>query len=107
MTDEDINKIAKEYADWLARWFPEIKERNKYRDKMSQAKNVIRLILRDYAIVPKEFIRKEYEEAHKTHDVYTSATCINEMESRAIDHAAGRMYELTSLFGRDFFEKGE
>ena len=54
----------------------------------------------------REAIRKEYAKAQKTHDLYTSATCINEMESRAIDHAEGRMCELKTLFGKDFFEKG-
>ena len=62
-------------------------------------------LMYDYCIVKKELIRKEYEKAQKTHDLYTSATCINEMESRAIDHAEGRMCELTTLFGKSLFEE--
>lgn len=57
-----------------------------------------------YSIVPKEFIRRRYEIAKTTYDLYTSATCINEMESRAIDHVEGRMWELNALFGSQLFE---
>ena len=53
----------------------------------------------------REAIKAEYKKAQKTHDLYTSATCINEMESRAIDHAEGRMCELTTLFGKSPFEE--
>ena len=66
---------------------------------------VIKEISKDYCIVPKELIRKEYAKAQKAHDIYTSATCINEMESRAIDHAEGRMCELKTLFGKSLFEE--
>lgn len=58
LTPEEIKKIAREYADGLAKWFPELNERNKYRDKVAQAGNVIRLILRDYCIVPKSKARE-------------------------------------------------
>ncbi|MDE5886425.1 MAG: hypothetical protein K2H46_02435 [Muribaculaceae bacterium] len=55
--------------------------------------------------MPKKLIRKEYAKARKTRDIYTSATCINDMEIRAIDHAEGRMCELNTLFDKSLFEE--
>lgn len=47
--------------------------------------------------------RKEVQElfanAKKHHDLYTSATCINESESRTIDVCLGRIQVLDTLFG--------
>ena len=40
-----------------------------------------------------------YANAKKPHDLYTSATCINEAESRTIDHTDGIMRVLKNLFG--------
>lgn len=40
-----------------------------------------------------------YANAKKLHDLYTSATCINEAESRTIDHTDGTMSVLKTLFG--------
>ena len=98
MTKEDINKIAKEYAEWLAQWFPEMKERNKYRDKMSQAKNVIRLIQRDYIIVPKSKVREIFaiaQEQKKSEDEHTALAGYE------------RAVQMMFLFGKDFLKKGE
>ena len=101
-TPEEIENIAKQYAE-----FTDLSVVDQLRVKLI-SKEFLTWVLRDYCIVPKELIRKEYEKAQKTHDIYTSATCINEMESRAIDHAEGRMCELTTLFGKSLFneEKG-
>ena len=110
MTDKEIKEIATEIANALYNedrtynhhlwWSVEPKER-----KAEEVEDIINVILRDYCIVPKELIRKEYDKAQKTHDIYTSATCINDMESRAIDHAEGRMCELNTLFGSQLFEE--
>lgn len=102
MTDEELKKIARFFAvatsngDALD---PHIDFAEEY------AAEVVQWLLKRFCIVPKELIRKEYEKAKSTHDLYTSATCINETESRAIDHAEGRMCELTALFGKDMFEE--
>lgn len=40
-----------------------------------------------------------YANAKKLHDLYTSATCINEAESRTIDRTDGTMSVLKTLFG--------
>ncbi len=96
---EEIENLAKQYAE-----FTDLSVVDQLRVKLI-SKEFLTWVLRDYCIVPKELIRKEYEKAHKTHDLYTSATCINEMESRAIDHAEGRMCELTTLFSKSLFEE--
>ena len=96
---KEIKKIAKEYA---------LKHSSAYVTASlieSMINGFTEQLSRDYCIVPKELIRKEYEKAKSTHDIYTSATCINEMESRAIDHAEGRMCVLTTLFGKSLFEE--
>lgn len=98
MTKEEIKKIAREYAlNNGSALCPASCIDHIINDFIEQ-------ISKDYCIVPKELIRKEYAKAQKTHDLYTSASCINEMESRAIDHAEGRMCELTTLFGKSLFE---
>ena len=94
-TTEEIKKIARRFELDMYPTMPD----------MLSAKAMLEWLSKDYCIVPKELIRKEYEKAQKTHDIYTSATCINEMESRAIDHAEGRMCELTTLFGKSLFEE--
>lgn len=53
MDQKEIKKIAQEYADMMADLFPEVKEKRKYRDKLAQAENVIRLLLRNYDVTPK------------------------------------------------------
>ena len=103
-TPEEIKKIAREVASQI-----EPKKGfggESYWIRLST--EIIEILAKDYCLVPKELIRKEYGKAQKTHDIYTSATCINEMESRAIDHAEGRMCELTTLFGKSLLkdEKG-
>lgn len=40
-----------------------------------------------------------YANTKKLHNLYTSATCINEAESRAIDRTDGTMWVLKNLFG--------
>lgn len=40
-----------------------------------------------------------YANAKKLHNLYTSATCINEAESRTIDRTDGTMWVLKNLFG--------
>lgn len=61
MTQEEITALAREYADMLKHLFPDMPEHT-YRDKMSQAKNVIGIIMRRYCLVEKEAVRKEYQE---------------------------------------------
>lgn len=53
MTQEEINKVAQEYAKAMAKLFPELKEKRKYRDQISQAKNVINILLSNYVVFPK------------------------------------------------------
>lgn len=53
MTQEEINKVAQEYAEAMAKWFPELKEKHKYRNTISQAKNVIYILLSNYVVYPK------------------------------------------------------
>lgn len=98
-TPEEIENLAKQYAE-----FTDLSVVDQLRVKLI-SKEFLTWVLRDFCIVPKELIRTEYAKAQKTHDIYTSATCINEMESRAIDHAEGRMRELTTLFGKSLFEE--
>ncbi|MBD5296495.1 MAG: hypothetical protein HDS21_00205 [Bacteroides sp.] len=108
-TTEEIEKIAREYAEYTCPetdYDSDIVERNMdLHICADEALPVIEWLCERYCIVPKDLIRKEYKKAQKTHDIYTSATCINEMESRAIDRAEGRMRELTTLFGKSLFEE--
>ena len=111
-TPEEIKNIAREYGESEANCFgydmysnPDFRHKLKAKSEANKAKAVLQWLSKDYCIVPKKLIRKEYEKAQKTHDIYTSATCINEMESRAIDHAEGRMCELKTLFGKSLFEE--
>lgn len=53
MTEKEIEAISNEYAEMIACFFPEYKEKHKFRDKKSQAKNVLRLIMQRYIILPK------------------------------------------------------
>lgn len=62
MTDPEITALAREYADMLKHLFPDMPEHT-YRDKMSQAKNVINIIMRRYCLVEKERVKDEYHEA--------------------------------------------
>lgn len=106
-TTETSASIAREYGAYLAKDIPEA---NCLKNEIVTTTSdyileFLSWLSKDYCIVPKVLIRKEYEKAQKTHDIYTSATCINEMESRAIDHAEGRMCELTTLFGPQLFEE--
>lgn len=59
MTQEEINKVAQEYAEEMAELFPELKEKRKYRDKIAQAGNVINLLLRNYNVTPKDNTSKQ------------------------------------------------
>lgn len=52
MSDSEITALAREYADMLKHLFPDMPEHT-YRDKMSQAKNVINIIMRRYCLVEK------------------------------------------------------
>ena len=61
IANDQITALAREYADMLKHLFPDMPEHT-YRDKMSQAKNVINIIMRRYFLVEKEAVRKEYQE---------------------------------------------
>ncbi len=102
MTKEEIKNLARAYAESVS--YGDAEDPS-IQIEYDFALPVIEWLSKDYCIVPKELIRREYAKAQKTHDLYTSATCINEMESRAIDHAKGRMCELTTLFGKSLFEE--
>ena len=108
MTDEVIRKLSEECALYY-QGRPSNKgyELSNRLTIESYALMTLRWLSDKFCIVEKELIRKEYAKAQKTHDIYTSATCINEMESRAIDHAEGRMCELNTLFGKEFFNEAE
>ena len=102
MTPEEIKKIARVFAEETSNGDaldPHIDFAEGF------ASEVLQWLSKDYAIAPKELICKEYAKAQKTRDIYTSATCINEMESRMIDHAEGRMCELNTLFDKSLFEE--
>lgn len=62
MKSEEITTLAREYADMLKHLFPDM-PKHTYRDKMSQAKNVINIIMRRYCLVEKERVKDEYHEA--------------------------------------------
>ena len=62
MTDEQINALAREYADLVKRLFPDTSD-HIYRDKIFQAKNVIKLIMRDFCIVEKEKVLELYKKS--------------------------------------------
>lgn len=49
--------------------------------------------------VTRQRVLELYVEAKKSYDIYTSATCINESESRHIDFCRGTMNALKTLFG--------
>ena len=87
MTDQELQKLAREYAEEYS------------------AINFLRWLTKTHCIVSREMIMAEYADAKATRDLYMSATCINTMESRAIDHSNGRMYELNKLFGKSTFEE--
>ncbi|WP_288861660.1 hypothetical protein [uncultured Bacteroides sp.] len=59
MTQEEINKVAQEYAEAMAKLFPELKEKRKYRDKIAQPQNVIHLLLCNYNVIPKDNTLKQ------------------------------------------------
>lgn len=86
MKPEQITALAREYADGLKHLFPDMPEHT-YRDKMAQARNVIRLIQRDYCLVEKEGLKKKYAELEsewmmaKGTDVYTALTKLEFFES--------------------------
>ncbi len=92
MTDKEIKAIVYGYNRPLEYYAIEFQM---YTGMMT---DFLHYLLRNYEIVSKEKIREEYANAKKTHDLYTSATCINNMESRNIDHSLGRMWLLKSLF---------
>lgn len=68
MKESEITALAREYADMLKHLFPDMPEHT-YRDKMSQAKNVVNIIMRRYCLVEKSKIQEEYHEANicRTH----------------------------------------
>lgn len=55
-----------------------------------------------WAVLPREFkeeVKALYAKACDIHNIYTSATCINNAESRAIDIWNGKMQVIKELFG--------
>lgn len=105
-TPEEIKKIAREYAESdIPNGIDEEYSRSIIYNDGEMFGRFLEWLSKDYCIVPKEVIRKEYEKAKSAYDIYTSATCINEMERRMIDHAEGRMCELTTLFGLSLFNE--
>lgn len=50
-------------------------------------------------MLPRNKVREMYAGAKSTYDLYTKATCINSVESRAIDRNKGRMDVLIDFFG--------
>lgn len=55
-----------------------------------------------WAVLPQEFkeeVKALYAKARNIYDIYTSATCINNTESKAIDICNGKMQVLRELFG--------
>ncbi len=57
MKESEITALAREYADMLKHLFPDMPEHT-YRDKMSQAKNVVNIIMRRYCLVEKSKIKE-------------------------------------------------
>ncbi len=111
MTDNEIEAIAQEYAEATVApisqyYLDNLDERNRKEDLKTVRDDIAIPLLKwlsdRYEIVSKERIREEYDNAKTLRDLYISATCINEMESRAIDHSEGRMYELIHLFPQTF-----
>lgn len=58
INNDQINDLARKYADMLKHLFPDMPEHT-YRDKMSQARNVINIIKRDFCIVEKGKLEAE------------------------------------------------
>lgn len=59
MDYNEIKSISQEYAEMMAKYYPEIREKTKFRDKMAQAENIIRLLLQKYDVIPKCGIAKK------------------------------------------------
>ena len=57
MKESEITALPREYADMLKHLFPDMPEHT-YRDKMSQAKNVVNIIMRRYCLVEKSKIKE-------------------------------------------------
>lgn len=102
MSEEDIKKLARQIAEEYYNCTCNEKGINLM---AMEYEDVLKRVSKDYCIVSKEMIMAEYADAKATRDLYMSATCINTMESRAIDHSNGRMYELNKLFGKSTFEE--
>ena len=64
MKESEITALAREYADMLKHLFPDMPEHT-YRDKMSQAKNVVNIIMRRYCLVEKSKVVAEYKNVAK------------------------------------------
>ncbi|MDE6536080.1 MAG: hypothetical protein K2K82_08760 [Muribaculaceae bacterium] len=101
-TPEEIKKIAAEIADTLYNedrtynhhlwWSVEPKER-----KAEEVDDIINVILRNYCIVPKSKVQREYKKSYSA--AFEHTTCLDRQ------YARGRYQVLRELFGKSLFEE--
>lgn len=109
MTNQELHQLATEYAGQNppADIKDEVLKRNLIGLNAEIFEKFLVWLTKSHCIVSREMIMAEYADAKATRDLYMSATCINTMESRAIDHSNGRMCELNKLFGKSTFENNK
>lgn len=90
MADDQITALAREYADMLKHLFPDMPEHT-YRDKMSQAKNVINIIMRRFCLVEKSKI-EELEIARRAKE--HGAVWLNQWEAESLFPEIAKEVEL-------------
>lgn len=107
MTDQELQQLAREYAEQNP---PQTED--EYLTQYGMFLNATEVfepflywLTKTHCIVSRDVAIAEYSDAKAKRDLYMSATCINTIESRAIDHSNGRMYELNTLFGKSTFEE--
>lgn len=89
MNDDQITALAREYADMLKHLFPDMPEHT-YRDKMSQAKNVINIIMRRFCLVEKDKLQElEIARRAKEH----GAVWLNRWEAERLFPEIGKEVE--------------
>ena len=107
MNDQKLQQLAMEYAEQNSPADIEDEVLKRYLIELNAEifEKFLVWLTKTHCIVSREMIMAEYADAKATRDFYMSATCINTMESRAIDHSNGRICELNKLFGKSTFEE--
>ena len=102
-TPEEIKKIAIEYAESKCSVQEYLRAYDK-RDNLNEAYSkealaVLEFLSKDYCIVPKSKLQREYKKSYSA--AFEHTTCLDRQYSR------GRYQVLRELFGKSLFEEEE